>query len=97
MRETCVLQCKKTAKAEEVFMVDINRIPPEELGKGSSIHLDVCDTEQDLYWKMAMDVLSVIEENNKAGKDTLMIVPYGPIGPYSRMVELIKQKKILKI
>ena len=29
-------------------MLEINRIPPEELGKGSTIHLDVCDTEQDL-------------------------------------------------
>ena len=72
----------------------INLIAPEDLGKGSNIKLNVCDHEVDMYWKVALEVLDVIEENNKAGKDTLMIVPYGPIGPYSRMVEIIKQKKI---
>ncbi|MBO5051360.1 MAG: glucosamine-6-phosphate isomerase [Clostridia bacterium] len=75
-------------------MLDINRIPPEELGKGSSIHLDVCDTEQDLYWKMAMEVLSVIEENNRRGEKTLMVVPYGPLGPYSRLVYLVNKHRI---
>lgn len=75
-------------------MQDINRIPPEELGKGSSIHLEVCDTEQDLYWKMAMEVLSVIEENNRRGEKTLMVVPYGPLGPYSRLVYLVNRHRI---
>ena len=58
----------------------INLIAPEDLGKGSGIKLDVCDTEHDMYWKMAMEVLEIVEENNKIGKKTVMIVPYGPIG-----------------
>ena len=74
--------------------MDINRIPPAELGKGSEIVLDVCDTEQDLYWKMAMEVLSVIEENNRRGEKTLMVVPYGPLGPYSRLVYLVNKHRI---
>ena len=75
-------------------MPDINRIPPEELGKGSSIVLDVCDTEQDLYWKMAIEVVEVIAENNKKGEPTLMVVPYGPLGPYSRLVYLVNKYRI---
>ena len=41
-----------------------------------------------------MDVLSVIAENNKRGEKTLMIVPYGPLGPYSRLVYLVNKHRI---
>ena len=44
--------------------MDINRIPENELGKGSGIKLAVCDTEHDLYWRMAIEVLEVINDNH---------------------------------
>ena len=74
--------------------LDINRIPPEELGKDSHIVLDVCDTEQDLYWKMAIEVVELVAENNRRGEPTLMVVPYGPLGPYSRLVYLVNKYRI---
>ena len=37
--------------------MDINRIKKEDLGKGSNIKLNVCDTEVDMYWKVAIEVL----------------------------------------
>jgi len=74
--------------------MDINAIPKEELGKNSNIKLSVCDTEHDLYWRMAIEVLETIEENNKKGEPTLMVVPYGPLGPYSRLVYLVNKYKI---
>ena len=74
--------------------MDINLIPSNELGIGSEICLDVCDTEQDLYWKMAIEVLETIEENNKKGERTLMVVPYGPLGPYSRLVYLVNKYRV---
>ncbi|MEE0969744.1 MAG: glucosamine-6-phosphate isomerase [Clostridia bacterium] len=74
--------------------MDINRIKSEDLGKGSNIVLDVCETEHDLYWKMAIEVLEVIEENNKKGEPTLMVVPYGPLGPYSRLVYLVNKYRV---
>ncbi len=74
--------------------MDINRIPAEELGKGSNIVLDVCETEHDLYWKMAIEVVECIAENNRKGEPTLMVVPYGPIGPYSRLVYLVNKYRI---
>ena len=45
--------------------MDINTIKREDLGKGSSIKLNVCDTEVDMYWRVAIEALEVIEENNK--------------------------------
>jgi len=74
--------------------MNINLIPKNELGKGCGIKLDVCETEHDLYWKMAIEVLEVISENNKKGEPTLMVVPYGPIGPYSRLVYLVNKYRV---
>ncbi len=74
--------------------MDIMALSPEELGIGSSIVLDRCETEHDIYWKTAMEVLEVIEANNRAGKTTFMIIPYGPLGPYSRLVYLVNKYRI---
>ncbi|NLV59741.1 MAG: glucosamine-6-phosphate isomerase [Clostridiales bacterium] len=75
-------------------MADYRTIPASELGNGSHIKLELCETEVDLYWKMAMEVAELIEENNHKGDPTVMIVPYGPLGPYARLVELINKRRI---
>ena len=67
--------------------MDINRIKKEDLGKGSNIRLDICEAEVDMYWKVAIEVLETIVENNKKGEMTVMVVPYGPLGPYARLVQ----------
>ena len=74
--------------------MDYNLIPPEELGKGSSIKLDVSQTEVDIYWKVAIKVLETIEENNRKGEPTVMVVPYGPLGPYFRLSYLVNKYRI---
>ena len=75
-------------------MRDINLIPPSELGKGSNIKLNVCEHEVDMYWKVAIDVLEVIQANNEKGEPTIMVVPYGPLGPYARIAELVNKYRI---
>ena len=47
-----------------------------------------------MYWKVALEVLEVIAENNKKGEPTVMVVPYGPIGPYARLAELVNKYRI---
>lgn len=75
-------------------MQDINLIPPEKLGEGSNIRLSVCEHEVDMYWRVAIEVLEVIAENNRKGEPTVMIVPYGPVGPYARLAELVNKYRI---
>jgi glucosamine-6-phosphate deaminase len=75
-------------------MNDLNRIPESELGQGSGIKLAVCETEFDLYWQVALEVFDLIHENNKIGRPTMMIVPYGPVGPYSRLVWLVNHYRL---
>ena len=74
--------------------MDLNSIKIEDLGRGTPIRLNICDTEHDLYWKMAIEVLETIEENNKKDEMTVMVVPYGPLGPYSRLVYLVNKYRI---
>ena len=75
-------------------MQDINLIPPSQLGEGSNIRLSVCEHEVDMYWKVAIEVLEVVAENNRKGEPTVMIVPYGPVGPYARIAELVNKYRI---
>ena len=75
-------------------MIDINRIAREDLGKNCPIELRVCDTEVDMYWRVAIEVLETIEENNKKGEPTLMVIPYGPVGPYARIVYLVNKYRV---
>lgn len=72
-------------------MKDIYTMPIEELVKNSKIKLDVCDVEVDMYWKVAIEVLKIIDANNKKGKTTFMIIPYGPLGPYARIVYFVNK------
>lgn len=75
-------------------MEHYNLIKPEDLGKGSTIKLDVSQSEVDIYWKVAMDVLEVIAENNRKGEPTVMVVPYGPLGPYFRLAYLVNKYRV---
>ena len=51
-----------------IHMENYNTMPIEELVKNSRIRLEICDVEVDMYWKVAMEVLGVIADNNRAGK-----------------------------
>ena len=74
--------------------MDYRTVPVADLGKGSNIKLEICETEVDLYWKMAIEVAELIDENNHRNLDTVMIVPYGPLGPYSRLLYLIHKNHL---
>ena len=75
-------------------MKDYRTIPASELGNDSQIKLELCETEIDLYWKMAMEVVELIQENNAKGEETVMIVPYGPLGPFARFVYLVNRYRV---
>ena len=75
-------------------MEQYNLLKPEELGIGSTIKLDVSQTEVDIYWKVAMEVLELISANNRKGEPTVMVVPYGPLGPYFRLAHLVNKYRV---
>jgi len=73
---------------------DYRLITPADIGKGSKIKLEVCEVEADVYWKVALELFEIIDDNNKKNEDTVMIVPYGPLGPYSRFVYLVNKYRL---
>ncbi len=73
---------------------DYNLITPEKIGENTTIGLCVCENETDMYWKMAIEVLETVAENNAKNEPTVMIVPYGPLGPYARMVYLVNKYRV---
>lgn len=75
-------------------MINFGNISKEDLGKNSKIKLEIVDTEEDIYYHMAFDMLEHIEENNKIGKNTVFIVPVGPVGQYRKLARICNEKKI---
>ena len=75
-------------------MEDYYSMAIDELVKKSKIKLNVCDHEVDIYWKVAMEVLEVIKANERKGKTTFMIVPFGPLGPYFKLSYLVNKYRI---
>lgn len=65
----------------------------EELLKSSRIPIRVVETEEDVYADMAQAMLQQIEENNAAGKNTVLIVPVGPVGQYRILAERVNERK----
>ena len=75
-------------------MRDIKSITPEELGVGSPIKLEVIETQSDLDYKMAIIMFEELLRNNKAGKQTMFILPVGPTGYAKRFAWLVSRNDV---
>lgn len=65
----------------------------EELLKNSKTPLRIVETEAEMYEDMAQVMFDAITENNAAGKNTVFIVPVGPIGQYRILAEKVNAAK----
>ncbi len=72
--------------------MDYYRIPKAELGRGVKIPLVTLGQAGEVFYQAAVDMLEVIEERNRAGKDTVLIVPVGPVGHYPIFVRLVNER-----
>ena len=75
-------------------MQTYENVNADELLKKSKIPLEIVETEDDIYYHMALDMVSHVIANNKQGKNTVFIVPVGPIGQYSKLIWLCTRDKI---
>ena len=67
---------------------DVMLILPKDLGKGSSIKVEVLGTPEDIYNDMARVMANKIKENNASGKITTFVLPVGPTGQYRRLARI---------
>ena len=73
---------------------DIMRIPPEGLGEGRSIRVEILPTAEDVANDFARVMANKVRENNAAGKPTCFILPVGPIRQYRRFARLCNVENI---
>lgn len=58
------------------------RVPPEALGSGTNIRVQVLSDVGDVIHEFARIMLNEIKRNNAAGKKSVFIIPVGPVGQY---------------
>ena len=78
----------KSARASRKPYDSIFSIPPERLGQGTRIRVEIVETEDDIYHDFARVMFNEIRKNNAAGKLTVFILPVGPVGQYKRLARL---------
>ena len=75
-------------------MQTYENVDAAELLQKSKVPLEIVETEEDIYYHMAFDMLSQIIANNREDKQTVFIVPVGPIGQYSKLIWLCSRDRI---
>lgn len=70
------------------------QISAEELGKGAKIPLLKLGDSGEVFYEIALEMLSEIEKNNAAGKRTVFICPVGPVGQYPIFVRLVNERHV---
>ena len=75
-------------------MYDYYRKNAQELGVGAKIPILKLGDSGEVFYEMAMEMISAITENNNAGKKTVFICPVGPVGQYPIFVRLVNRDNI---
>jgi glucosamine-6-phosphate deaminase len=60
----------------------------------SPLPVEIVETDTDLYYHIALTLYFQIERNNAAGRDSVFILPVGPVYQYRRLVWLCRQRPL---
>ena len=66
----------------------------ENIKKIGNVSFKIVKEENDVYFDMALSMLKIIMDNNKQGKNTVMIVPVGPTAQYPILAKLVNQLSV---
>lgn len=75
-------------------MQDHRNISTQQLLSQTRIPIEVMDDGVDIVWDMARVMLEEVRKNNEKQKNTVLIVPVGPVGQYRRFARLANLEKI---
>lgn len=73
---------------------DLNRLSVDELVERAEGHLILVDDLDQLYCHFSASILSVIRSNNEIGRNTALILPYGPTGQYPLVRDTVNRERI---
>ncbi len=69
-------------------------IPKDKLGEDSKIPMELMTSSEEVFRRMALDMIETIEENNEAEEKTVFILPVGPTGQYPIFVSEVNERKL---
>lgn len=73
---------------------DYFRISAQELGEGAKIPLKKLGDSGEVFYEMALEMVTEIERNNAQGRRTVFICPVGPVGQYPIFVRLVNERRL---
>lgn len=69
-------------------------VSAKELGENSKIPLLKFGDSGEVFYEIAIEMITEIKQNNAKGKKTVFICPVGPVGQYPIFVRLVNKEKI---
>lgn len=73
---------------------DYFRISSAQLGEGAKIPLKKLGDSGEVFYEMALEMVTEIERNNALGRRTVLICPVGPVGQYPIFVRLVNERRL---
>lgn len=70
------------------------QISANDLGLGAKIPLVKLGDSGEVFYEMALEMISTIQANNAQGKKTVFILPVGPVGQYPIFVRLVNRDRV---
>lgn len=70
------------------------QISEEDLGKNAKIPLLKLGESGEVFYEIALEMVSEIQKHNRLGEKTVFILPVGPVGQYPIFVRLVNSQRI---
>lgn len=69
-------------------------IEANELGANAKVPVRILGSSGEVFYEIALEMLSVIKENDAAGRRTVFICPVGPVGQYPIFTRLVNRDRV---
>ena len=69
-------------------------ISAEDLGRDARVPLVCAGDSAEVFFDLALEMVSTIREHNARGEKTVFICPVGPVGHYPYFVKMVNDQRI---
>ncbi len=77
-----------------INLPDYLTLPPDELRRFAKVRLEILPDLPALFNHFARSIAAEIQENNRRGQPTRLILPVGPVDQYPLLVEICNRERI---
>ena len=74
--------------------MDYYHISAEDLGRDARVPLVIAGDSAEVFFDLALEMVSTIREHNARGEKTVFICPVGPVGHYPYFVKMVNDQRI---